>query len=195
MHYFESRENVDLYTGMMAEYDNGFIINEVQKVLPCGASLLELGMGTGVDLISLSKHYCVTGSDSSRLFVDDFKKKSDLNVLVLDAVTLDIEGRFDCIYSNKVLQHLKREDFVASLSKQCAHLTERGIIFATLWAGEHREEFEFQGQLRFVYYDKGSLETIIPSELKIDSLFYYTEFEKDDSLVLILRRKEVAACR
>ncbi len=194
MDYFQHRENVDLYTNMMAEYDNQFIIKEVCKVLAHGSSLLELGMGTGVDLISLSEYYRVTGSDYSQLFIADFKKKSDLDVLVLDAVTLETENRFDCIYSNKVLQHLKTDDFVKSLLNQYMHLNPNGIIFATLWAGKHREEFEFDGQLRFVYYDEDTLEKLVPSELEIEKILYYAEFEQNDSFVMILRAKGVAEC-
>ncbi len=189
MEYFKNRKNVDLYTAMMAECDNSFVISEINKILPAGRSLLELGMGTGVDLISLSGTYDVIGSDSSHFFVDDFKNKSNVEVKVLDAVDININRSFDCIYSNKVLQHLSKEDFVKSLKSQCAHLYEEGIIFATLWAGEYREEFEFDGQLRFIYYDEKTLKELIPKELELEQLIYYSEFEPNDSFIIIFRRK------
>ncbi len=189
MEYFMNRKNVDLYTEMMKEYDNKFIISSVNKILPKGSTLLELGMGTGVDLISLSETYKVIGSDSSQLFVDDFKIKSNIKVIVLDAVDVNINCNFDCIYSNKVLQHLSTQDFTKSLKSQCDHLSASGIIFATLWAGEYREEFEFDGQLRFVYYDESILKKLIPEELELEQLVYYTEFELNDSFIIVLRRK------
>ncbi len=189
MDYFKNRKNVDLYTEMMADYDNNFVISEVSKILPKGSRLLELGMGTGVDLISLSSEYDVIGSDSSHLFVKDFKKKSDIEVMVLDAVDINISRYFDCIYSNKVLQHLSKEDFIKSLNSQSRHLSTNGIIYATLWTGEYREEFEFDGQLRFVYYDETTLKNLIPNELQLEQLIYYSEFETNDSLIMILRRK------
>ncbi len=189
MEYFKNRKNVDLYTQMISGYDNSFIIEKVKKILPKGSSLLELGMGTGIDLIKLSDTYDVLGSDSSSFFVDDFKKKSEIEVMVLDAVDININRSFDCIYSNKVLQHLSKDDFLKSLKSQYKHLSKKGIIFATLWAGEYREEFEFEGALRFVYYEEAILKKLIPKELKIESLLYYSEFEAEDSLIVVLRKK------
>ncbi len=189
MDYFSKRENVDLYSSMMDGYDNGFIMNSVEKVLQKNATLLELGMGTGVDLISLSENYQVVGSDNSPLFVSDFKLKSKLDVCVLDAVSVDIDKKFDCIFSNKVLQHLSKEDFVTSLKNQIKHLNENGILFFTLWHGKYREEFEMDGQLRFVYYDKATIENLLPTEVKIEDVIYYKEFEENDSMIVILRLK------
>ncbi len=187
MDYFSNRKNVDLYSSMMEGYDNRFIIEEIQKKLPIGSTLLELGMGTGADLISLSEIYKVMGSDNSPLFVSDFKKKSKLNVCVLDAVTVDIDQKFDCIFSNKVLQHLSKDDFSLSLKQQSKHLNENGILFFTLWHGKPREEFEFNGELRFVYYDEPSLQSLIPNELTIENIVHYAEFENNDSMLVVLR--------
>ena len=189
MSYFKNRENVNLYTEMMAEYDNSFVINQLEKILPNNSSLLELGMGTGIDLICLSEKYKVVGSDYSQLFIDDFKAKSKLEVFVIDAVTINIERKFDCIYSNKVLQHLSKEDFITSLKNQYNHLNEGGIIFMTLWGGNYKEEFEFDGQLRFIYYDIESIENLVPKELQIQEIISYCEFEEKDSIIVILRRK------
>ncbi len=188
MDYFKNRKNVDLYTDMVVGSDNSFVISELKKVLPAGSEILEIGMGTGADTIALSEDYSVIGSDSSEFFIEDFKKKSDIEVMLLDAVDFDINRTFDCIYSNKVLQHLAKSDFVKSLKRQCRHLTHDGMIFATLWAGEHREEYELDGQIRFVYYDEFTLRQLLPDELRIAQIIYYSEFEPDDSLILILSR-------
>ncbi len=189
MGYFDIRENVDGYNKMVEGFDNSFIVGEVEKVLPKNSSLLELGMGPGLDLISLSNSYNVLGSDSSKLFVEDFCKKRDIKAIVLDAVSVEVEGKFDCIFSNKVLQHLSVEDFVISLENQYKHLNRNGIVFMTLWRGEPREEFEQDGQLRFVYYDLEYLKNIIPNVFDLHQVKYYQEFEKDDSMIVILKVK------
>ncbi len=189
MKYFKNRKNVDLYTKMMADYDNSFVINQVNKILPNGSSVLELGMGTGVDLISLSQTYNVVGSDNSIFFIEDFKSKSDIEVTVLDAIDVGINRNFDCIYSNKVLQHLTKKDFIISLVNQFSHLKNNGIIFATLWAGKYKEEFEFDGELRFVYYNELILKEIIPKDLEIEKIISYSEYETNDSLILVIRKK------
>ncbi len=185
MSYFEKRENVDLYKELMNGYDNNYVLNELYKVLDDNSSLLELGMGTGLDLLALSKKYKVVGSDSSAIFVEDFKNENSLEVCVLNAVSVDIDKKFDCIYSNKVLQHLAKEDFITSLKNQAEHLNKNGILFFTLWNGEHRQEFEFDGELRFVYYNKETLLNIIPEQLTINSVIYYKEFEENDSMIII----------
>lgn len=187
MNYYEKRENVDFYTKMMEGYDNHFILEQVEKVLPPKSTLLELGIGTGLDLIELSKNYNVVGSDVSKLFLADFKRKSDLEVHQLDATTVDIDKTFDCIYSNKVLQHLSKEDFITSLQNQCTHVNKNGILFHTLWKGEYHEEFTMG--LRCIYYNKEILERIVPQELHIENIILYSEFEPDDSLILILRKR------
>ena len=189
MGFFQDRDSVDQYTQMMEGYDNTFVIGAVENILPFHATLLELGMGTGLDLVSLSKKYKVVGSDYAPLFIADFQEKSNLEVCVLDAIQVDINRKFDCIYSNKVLQHLSPEDFVTSLKNQCNHLNHKGIIFMTLWHGSYREEYEQDGQLRFVYYDKNSLEKIIPSSLSFQFLLLYSEFEDDDSMAVVLGKK------
>ncbi len=189
MSFFTKRENVDLYSSMMQGYDNSFLMKEIKKVLPKSSSLLELGMGTGIDLLSLSEEYEVIGSDYSQLFVDDFHKISEIEAVVLDAVSVNINNKFDCIYSNKVLQHLSKKDFVISLKNQAKRLKNNGILFFTLWNGEYREEFEFDGELRFVYYNRKIIEKLLPDELKIERILTYSEFEDDDSIIIILRLK------
>lgn len=186
MNFYDKRENVNLYSDMMVDYDNSFIISQVERVLPLNSTLLELGMGTGIDLISLSKKYNVVGSDFSKLFLEDFKLKSDIEVHLLDATVVNINITFDCIYSNKVLQHLSKEDFIISLKNQYNHLNKNGILFHTLWNGEYREEFDMQ--LRCIYYNKATLEKIVPKELHIEEIIMYSEFEDNDSLILILRK-------
>ena len=188
MTYFKKRENVNLYKKMMEGYDNSYVINQVRNYLSANSTILELGMGTGIDLISLSKNYRVLGSDYSKNFVDDFKEISNLNVCVLDAINIDINSKFDCIYSNKVLQHLSKEDFIYSLNSQYKHLNENGIIFMTLWHGPYNEEFEFDNELRFVYYDKQNLEKIVPNNYKFIDISYYTEFEDNDSIIVVLKK-------
>lgn len=189
MDYFKQRKNVDLYTNMMKGYDNSFVIGQVEKILPQNSTLLEIGMGTGLDLISLSQKYNVVGSDYSRFFVEDFKLKSDLEVFVLDAVNIDIDRKFDCIYSNKVLQHLSKDEFRSSLISQYEHLNKDGIIFLTLWYGEYREEYESDGQLRFIYYNEKAIENIIPKQLKIENVVLYSEFDYNDSMIVVLRAR------
>ena len=187
MNYFLKKENVEVYEQMMQEYDNTFIIQEIENIVPDNATILELGMGTGADLIALAEKYQVLGSDYSPIFIDKFKEKYDLNVCVLDAVTVEIRETFDCIFSNKVLQHLTVEEFIESLNNQGDHLNFDGVLIFTLWKGEHKESLMFDGDLRFIYYNEMVLNQIIPEQFQVQEMKTYTEMESDDSLFVVLR--------
>ncbi|MDH5586814.1 MAG: class I SAM-dependent methyltransferase [Nitrospirota bacterium] len=100
-------------------YDGRELIEVLRKHLPDSASVLELGMGPGIDLKMLNKHFRATGSDNSQFFLDRFRDSdSKTDLMYLDAVELDTERSFDCIYSDKVLHHLTDEELTASLCRQ-----------------------------------------------------------------------------
>lgn len=133
-------------------------------------------MGEGKDLELLSKAYKVVGSDNSDVFINKYKEKNTgIEVLQLDATVMDIERTFDCIYSNKVLHHLTKNDFEKSLKLQKSILNNNGIIFMTLWHGEHKEETMLEGDLRFTYYLEADIREIVENE--------------NDSLLVVLRKR------
>ena len=107
MGYYDSEENVQEYVEMAEGYDGRELVAVLARYLAPGATVLELGMGPGKDLALLAAHFQVAGSDSSRVFVDRYRRAHpDADLLLLDAATMDTDRRFDGIYSNKVLQHL-----------------------------------------------------------------------------------------
>lgn len=192
MKFFMKEENVNQYINMTKEYDPTAIVNKVKKYLPKGSTLLELGMGEGKDLELLSKDYKVLGSDNSEVFINKYKGKNiGIEVLQLDATIMNIERTFDCIYSNKVLHHLTKKDFIKSLELQKNNLNDKGIIFMTLWNGEYREEIMFDGEIRFTYYLENDIREIVKNDYDIVTIETYNEFEehKNDSLLVILRKR------
>jgi trans-aconitate methyltransferase len=107
MGYFDNVKNVRDYIRMAEGYDGRELIENLKKHLRSGSSVLELGMGPGKDMDILAGTYRVTGSDSSRIFLDMHRQTHpEADLLQLDAVTIKTDRRFDCLYSNKVLQHL-----------------------------------------------------------------------------------------
>lgn len=188
MNFYHKPENVQQYRSMMADYDNSTVLHMVREVLPFGSSLLELGMGTGLDLLDLSQNYQVIGSDFSPVFVSDFRREHpEIPVYELNAVDFSLNKKFDCIYSNKVLYHLSAVDFQKSLQIQAEHLSENGIIFLTLWLREFREKV-YEEDLRFTYYTEKDIENLLPKNLQIEKMTRYAEMEADDSIAVILRR-------
>jgi len=148
MGYYDDPKNVREYLDMAEGVDGRALVEVLAHHLSAGSTVLELGMGPGKDLTFLSASYRATGSDSAQLFLDLYQEAHpDADLLLLDAVTIDTARRFDGIYSNKVLQHLTREEACASIQRQAEVLTEGGIALHSLWYGEGEETFS---GLRFV---------------------------------------------
>jgi trans-aconitate methyltransferase len=118
MGYFDNEKGVQEYIKIAEGYDGAELIKELRPYLKYGATILELGMGPGKDLDILKKYYKATGSDISLFFIERYKKQyPNADVLQLDARSLRLNRRFDCIYSNKVLIHLTKKECHKSLKK------------------------------------------------------------------------------
>ncbi len=187
MGYFDDVENVARYIEISKEYDGRALIDVLGMYLKKGSTLLEIGMGPGKDLDLLSDHYAVTGSDSSQVFLDHYRERNtEIELLKLDAITLNTSKTFDCIYSNKVLQHLSTDEHNESIKSQARLLNSEGIIFHSLWYGHGEEVYD---GLRFQYYDERVIESMYKMNFKILALCRYSEDEPDDSVYLIARKK------
>ena len=188
MSFYKNKENVKKYIEMAEGYDGKYLIEILKKYLTEGSSILELGMGPGKDLDILNKDYEVTGSDYSELFLDLYKKSKNMNVdlLFLDARSLETSKKFDCIYSNKVLYHLTKDELTKSLNRQWEILNKDGILFHSFWKGDKREK---KNGLNFVYYTEEKLREMIGDNFEILDIESYTEIEDDDSLYIILKKK------
>ncbi len=185
--YFDDAKNVEAYVKMAKGYDGRELIELMREHLESGASVLELGMGPGVDFELLSEHYRVTGSDYSQLFLDRYREKNaDVDLIQLDAVSMNTERRFDAIYSNKVLHHLTRSELKKSFQRQAGTLNDGGLLFHSFWYGEGEEEHH---GLRFVSYTEESLTAQIGREFKTIEMSRYTEMSQEDSLFLILQKR------
>ena len=187
MGFFDTEKGVNDYIKMAEGFDGAELIKILRNFLPDGSSLLELGMGPGKDMDLLQKYYNVTGSDNSKIFLDKYKQKNkDADLLLLDAVSLKTDRKFDGIYSNKVLHHLTTDDLKTSLKSQKEILNPKGILFHSFWRGSKTEKME---GLLFVYYEIEELRTFFEPDFEILELKIYSEMEKDDSIYTVLKRK------
>ena len=188
MGYFDSEENVDEYLGLAEGYDGADLVRDLAKRLARGASVLELGMGPGKDLDLLREAGLhATGSDSSKVFLRRYAARHGKSpTLLLDAVTLETDRRFDAIYSNKVLQHLTRDEMARSLARQAEVVEPDGLLLHALWHGEGHDEHH---GLLFTRYTLDSLGEVLPAELEVVESARYTEMKADDSIWVVLRRR------
>jgi len=143
-------------------------------------------MGPGTDLNILRRFYKATGSDYSEIFIDRYRKPHpNANLLVLDALTLETDRKFQGIYSNKVLMHLTREELKQSIKRQAEILESGGIICHSFWLGDKEENYD---GLIFIYYTAKQLQTLFIDTFDIIKIEKYQEIEPDDSLFIIARK-------
>jgi len=187
MGYYDNKRNVEKYIAMMKGFDNTAIIQVVYDSLPAGKSLLELGMGAGLDLAELKKAYTVTGSDASKAFLDAYRKKDpDTPLLKLDASTLATEATFDYIYSNKVLIHLTDDELKQSFKNQAERLNAGGLAFHTFWFGHDQKHHH---GLLFNNHTPKELEKMASPWFDRVRDVMYTEMDPDDSFYIVLAKK------
>lgn len=179
-----------MFETMSENYSNVWLMDKLDLYLKYNSSILELGMGRGEDFEAISKKYFVTGTDNSPIFIESYKSKHPrANVFVMNSTNINTNKTFDCIYSNKVLQHLSRDEFELSLTSQLQALKKNGIIFMTLWYGVHREELMFDGNFRLTYYTEKDIIEIIKDNFNILSIELFSQVEEDDSMLVVLQRK------
>jgi len=186
MSYYNSEKNVNDYIEMAKGFDGAELIKVLQKHLSKGSIMLELGMGPGKDLALLGEWYEVTGSDFSSVFLDLYRQSyPESDLLLLDAATMETDRTFDGIYSNKVLQHITKEQLSTSLQKQRDVLNSHGVLMHSFWHGTGEEVH--QG-LRSVYYTESDLKDLVGKGYKVEELERYKEMEDDDSIYIVLRK-------
>lgn len=184
MGFYDSDENVRQYLEMAEGYDGMELIKRLGIYLNPGSTVLEIGMGPGVDLLLLSEFYRVTGSDTSKIFLNRYRKLyPNADLMKLDAVTLDTDRTFDAVFSNKVMHHLSYDNMIASFNRQSELLNQGGIVMHSFWYGSEVENYE---GLMFHQITEDKLKQIIPGCFNIVEMRRYTEMAEMDSLYTIM---------
>ena len=116
--YYHTKESVEEYIKLAKDVDSRELIEKFKRVLPKESLVLEIGSGPGTDWKILSTIFRVVGSDRSTLFIEYLRNNyRSGEFIVLDAITLDTQIKFDGIYSNKVMHHLKDSEIVESIAR------------------------------------------------------------------------------
>lgn len=177
--FYDDPENAETYVRMAEGYDGANLIAELDKVLQPGASVLEIGMGPGIDLDLLARRYAVTGSDLTSYFLTRYKKAHpEADLIEMDAVTLSTDRTFDAIYSNKVLHHLPDTELAASIVRQHDVLNPNGWVCHSFWTGDSVEEM--QG-MKHHYRQPHDVAALFARDWSNVRTGNYEEFDTDDS--------------
>lgn len=187
--YYKTKETVDEYIRLAKDVNGGDLIEKLKVFLPSDASLLEIGTGPGTDWNILKEDYKLVGSDNSPEFLKHLNTNYPKGTfLELDAITLNTNQKFEGIYSNKVMHHLKDNELVDAIKRQSEVLQSDGIICHSFWRGEGSEVFK---GLFVNYHTEQSLMDFFEEQFEILKIEFYAEFEEKDSLLLIAKKREV----
>lgn len=185
--YYKTKESVEEYIKLAKDVNGKLLIEKLKQILPSQSSILEIGSGPGTDWKILNEFYDVTGSDNSNEFLNHLVSKNPHGKFIeLDASTLKTEMKFDGIYSNKVMHHLKDDEFITSVKRQNEILNSNGIICHSFWKGEGFEIFK---GLFVNYHTVTTLIEAYKKYFEILSIEEYKEFDDNDSLLLFARKK------
>ncbi len=187
MGFYEDEKTARQYIEMAKGYDGAELIDALHAHLPDGASVLELGMGPGVDLDLLNDRYKVTGSDTSQFFLDEYVARNpSAETMLLDARELDTDQTWDCVYSNKVLHHLDDTELASSIQRQLTILNEHGFILHSFWRGSGVDEHH---GLRFHNRIEEYIRALLEPYFIVKSIVTYKEMDIDDSFYAIAEKK------
>ncbi len=185
--FYKTKETVEQYIKSAKGFNGKLLIDKLKGVLSYNLKVLEIGSGPGTDWDILKENYNVVGSDNSNEFLNHLKLKYPLGeFLELDATSLETDIKFDGIYTNKVLHHLKSAELSNSIKRQSEILRPKGIICHSFWSGEGEEIFK---GLLVNYHNKAQLKKLFENYFDILSIETYEEFEDGDSVLLIGRKK------
>lgn len=183
MKLYTDPSQVDRYEKMCTDYDGSALYQVLSRHLKEKSTLLELGCGPGNDITHLQGKYVITGSDLSDEFLIRCEKRfKHIPFIKLDAVSINTNQKFDCVFSNKVLHHLKIDQLERSFKRQQDVIKRNGLFAHTFWIGE--KEFIMEDML-FVYHNRKRLLNLVSRYFTVLETYGYKEFEDEDSVFIL----------
>jgi len=166
--YFENTVNLDLSD----------IIRPFTSYLEEGASILDLGCGSGRDSLTfLDMGYDVTALDGSEEMCSLANIHTDLDVLHMQYEDLDFDEVFDGIWACASLVHLEKSELPGIIKKISRALKPGGIFYMSV----HKGDFEgIRNQRFFAEYEKKELKQLLGSfpELYIEDIWVTQDVRK-----------------
>jgi len=185
--YYEDPRNVAGYSQFNPEHDGTLLVDALQAYLDPGATVLELGMGPGKDFELLSERYEVVGSDFSNAFLAYVRDRHpQAELMLLDALTVETERKFDAIFSNKVLVHMSEDELSQSFARQHEVLNEHGLMLHSFWYGEEEKSF---GALTLRRRNEAHLKRMLEARFDILLMKRHAKMKVGDSIYFVARAR------
>lgn len=130
-------QNAVEFVGATADADMGNIYEEFEKFIDRGASILDLGCGSGRDCKYFkTRGYHVVAVDASIAMCEETRKRASVEVLHLRAEDLVYVEKFDAVWACASLLHVSKRDMQNTLGKVLRALKEKGIFYGSWKYGE-----------------------------------------------------------
>lgn len=121
------------YDGVLGKFNepHGYIRKKINKFHTGAKTLLELGCGTGNNILILKKYFEVSGMDiSEQMLKIALKKNPTTKFYLQDMKTFSIDKKFDvilCLYDT--INHLTLfSDWKKLFNNVCLHLNKNGVF-------------------------------------------------------------------
>ena len=129
--FFDSTVSVD-----MESHYSRFL-----KYIPENASILDLGCGSGRDLLNFKNlGYTVMGIDGSKKLVEMARKLTGENIVCMDMRDISYTGNFDGIWACASLLHLNMEELGKIFKKIREALKTGGVVYCSFKYGDFEGE-------------------------------------------------------
>ena len=134
--------NAKEYIESTINCDMSFHYQKFLKYLPKTGKILDVGFGSGRDMIYFkSLGYEVEGIDTSLEFVKNMKEKG-FNVRLESACELDSKAEYDGIWACASLLHIKRDELEEVIIRCINALKENGILYCSFKYGDKEVEID-----------------------------------------------------
>jgi SAM-dependent methyltransferase len=183
--YFEETVGLDMHNAL----------DEFIEELPEGASILDLGCGSGRDSLYLIEHgFDVTAMDASEEMCDLASIHIGQEVLRLSFSELDFQEVFDGIWACESLLHLPGNEIEDILDKIVTGMKPGGILFMSFGYGYYEGLRE---GLFFKDYRTKMLKELIGKfdDLEITEIKKYSDVrsDKENTWIQVYVRKKIKA--
>ena len=128
-------ENATKYIEDTVDIDMGELYEPFLSEIPAKSEILDIGFGSGRDIIYFSKKHSVTGIDTSEAFVENIKSKIDADILLLNVLDMSFTNKFDGIWACASLLHLKKDELSKAFIKCYLALKQKGFMYASFKEG------------------------------------------------------------
>lgn len=157
MKYYE--KNAKEYIASTIDTDMSESYKMVEKYLPSDASILDVGFGSGRDMIFFQKKgFKVFGIDACEGFIKHAKEMG-FRVENADIRTFETNDRYDLIWCCASLLHLKKNEVLPAIMKYLGFLNEDGILFISMKYSNKPDGYDENGRY-FTYFNNDDIDRL-----------------------------------